>query len=36
VRFLENEKIDLRENFRGLGENTCSLQPASKNTTSGL
>jgi len=35
--FLENDKMDLCQIFfEGLGENTCSLQPASKSTALGL
>jgi len=35
--FLENDKTDLHQNFlRGLGENTCSLQPALKSNATGL
>jgi len=35
--FLENDKTDLRQNiFQGLGENTCSLQPALKSSVPGL
>jgi len=31
--FLENDKTDLSQSFfQGLGKNTCSLQPALKNT----
>jgi len=33
--FLENDKTDLRQIFQDLGENTCSLQPALKNTAPG-
>jgi len=35
--FLENDKTDLRQFFfQDLGENTCSLQPALKNSALGL
>jgi len=35
--FLESDKTDLCQFiFQGLGENTCSLQPALKNTAPGL
>jgi len=35
--FLENDMTDLRQIvFEGLGENTCSLQPALKNTAPNL
>jgi len=37
VRFLENDKTDLRQIFvQDLGENTCLLQPALKSNASGL
>jgi len=36
LRFLENEKRICANFFQGSGENTCSLQPALKNTAPGL
>jgi len=35
--FLKNNKTDMRQIFlQGLGQNTCSLQPALKNTALSL